>query len=298
MAVNTSGLKVQASAVTQEQFLLGSVISKDGTTIGYRQFGHGPGIVIVHGSMSSGYNHLQLAQALSDTFTVYLVDRRGRGLSGPYRQDHSVQTDVEDVDAVLTKTGAHNIFAVSVGATICLEAALTLPAIHKLAIYEPLLFPDSARPTAMIARFDQEMAQGKVAAALTTATQGAQLASPLMNAMPHWLLTFMTNKMMGWEPSGEYVSFKDLAPTLHYEGQVIADMSGRQERFKDVQAEVLLLGGSQSSAFLKHSIDRVAKILPRAKRIEFPGLNHSSSWNTDVRGKPEPIAHALRRFFA
>lgn len=26
-----------------------SVTSKDGTTIGFRQFGHGPGVVILHG---------------------------------------------------------------------------------------------------------------------------------------------------------------------------------------------------------------------------------------------------------
>jgi hypothetical protein len=30
----------------------------------------------------------------------------------------------------------------------------------------------------------------------------------------------------------------------------------------------------------------------------FPGLNHSSPWNTDMRGKPELIAQELRRFFA
>ena len=62
----------------------GSAVSADGTTIGYRQLGRGPGIVVVHGSMSSGYNFLQLAEALADAFTVYLPDRRGRGLSGPY----------------------------------------------------------------------------------------------------------------------------------------------------------------------------------------------------------------------
>src|SRR4051812_35071118 len=116
-----------------------SLISKDGTTIGYRRLGRGPGIVVVHGAMSSGYHHLQLAEALAGAFTVHLMDRRGRGLSGPYRDDHDIARDVEDLEAVLTATGARNVFAVSAGALIATQAALTLPAIERLALYEPLL---------------------------------------------------------------------------------------------------------------------------------------------------------------
>ncbi len=85
---------------------------------------------------------MQLAEALADSFTIYLPDRRGRGLSGPYGKEYSVQEDVDDLDALLTKTGAHYVFGVSSGGIICLEAALKLPAIQKAAVYEPPLFPD------------------------------------------------------------------------------------------------------------------------------------------------------------
>ncbi len=57
------------------------VQSADGTIIGYRQLGEGPGLIILHGTMESSESHLQLAQVLSRTFTVYLPDRQGRGLS-------------------------------------------------------------------------------------------------------------------------------------------------------------------------------------------------------------------------
>src|SRR5204863_104982 len=119
--------------------------------------------------------------------------------------------------------------------------------------------------------------------------KGAQLGSPFMNALPLPVLTFMTKGMMNWTPPGDYVSFKDLAPTLHYEGQVIAELSGKQQSFKDIHANVLLLGGSKSSNFLKNALQIVANVLPAAKRIEFPGLNHSSPWNAKVRGNPLPI---------
>jgi pimeloyl-ACP methyl ester carboxylesterase len=158
----------------------GSAVSADGTTIGYRQLGRGPGIIVVHGSMSSGYYHLQLAEALAGAFTLYLLDRRGRGLSGPYRSGDGIRQEAEDLDAVLAATGAHNVFAVSVGADIALRAASRSATIGKLALYEPLLFPDQATGKAVMARFNRQLAAGKTSAALATAMKGAQL---LKNAL-------------------------------------------------------------------------------------------------------------------
>lgn len=284
-----------------QPYITDSVISKDGATIGYRQLGHGPGLVILHGSMSTGYNHLELAELLADAFTVYLPDRRGFGLSGLYGREHTIQNDVEDLDTLLAKTGAHNVLGVSAGSIISLKAALTLPAIQKLAIYEPPLFTDSAVPKAIMTRFDGEMAQGKVTSALTTSMKGVPLMSDFFSAMPRWLLEFMTNKMISSEDKkggGNYASFRELAPTLHHDGQIMVEMSGQQESLKAMRAEVLLLGGSKSTAFLKAGLDSVAKVLPHARRVELHGLNHASTWNTERGGKPQLVAEELRRFFA
>ncbi len=286
---------------TPENKPINYVTSRDGMNIGYRQFGHGPAVVILHGSMSTGYNYVELAELLAGAFTVYLPDRRGFGASGPYSKEYRLQDDVEDLNALLARTGAHNLLGISVGGIICLKAAITSPMIHKLAIYEPPLFRDSAQPAAMMRRFDQEMAQGKTASALTTAMKGAPLVSDLFSALPRWLLEFMTSRMMADEDkkgTRGYSTFRDLAPTLHHDGLVISEMSGKQESLRAIQAEVLLLGGSKSTTFLKAGLDSVARVLPQARRIELPGLNHSSPWNTDRRGKPEPIAQELRRFFA
>jgi pimeloyl-ACP methyl ester carboxylesterase len=298
MSITTA---IASTVAAQKRYTNSTVTSKDGTTISYRQLGHGPGLVILHGSMSNGYYHLQLAEALADAFTVYLPDRRGFGHSGPFGINGGIQQDVEDLDALLTKTGAQLVFGVSAGAIISLKAALSLPAIQKLAVYEPPFFANSAEPTAMMDRYDEEMAQGKVAAALTTAMKGAPLISDGMSAMPRWLIGLMTKMMMSFEPkkgSGEYASFRALAPTLQHDGRVISEMSGQQARLKAIQAEVLLLGGSKSTTFLKTGLDSVAKALPQAKRVVLPRLDHSAPWNKDVRGNPEPIAQALRQFFA
>jgi pimeloyl-ACP methyl ester carboxylesterase len=277
------------------------VTSRDGTTIGYRTLGHGPGVVLLHGSMSTGYNHIQLAEALADAFTVYLPDRRGRGLSRPYRHDYTLREDVDDLDALLVRTGAHNVFGNSVGGIVVLQAALTLPAVHKAAVYEPPFFSDSSVPTTFTTRFDIEMSQGKVAAALVTAMKGAQLGPPIFNVMPRWLLKSMTSRMMAYEEktgSADYTTFRELAPTLHHDAQLIIGMSKGLENLRSMHPDVLLLGGSKSPRYLTAGLHALETVLPHVKRVEFPRLGHAAAWNTDKGGKPEPVARELRQFFA
>jgi pimeloyl-ACP methyl ester carboxylesterase len=304
MNTTTSGNNL-STTTARESYTTGSVISQDGTTIGYRQFGHGPGVVLLHGSNVSGLDFTQLGEGLADIFTVYLPDRRGRGLSGPYGDNYSVQKEVEDLDALLTKTGAHLVYGVSAGGIICLEAALRLPAIHKIALYEPAILLDGTKHTAWLTRFDQEMAQGKVAAALVTCMKGLELGGPVMNAMPNWLLESLTNMTMKSEDKKAQpgaVTMRKLAPTLHYDGLLLAEMSGQLERFRAVQVPVLLLSGSKGLPFLKSTLDSLDKTLPHVvKRVEFPGLEHGGSnnpSNTNRGSKPELVSQELRQFFA
>lgn len=67
----------------------GRVRSADGTTIGYRCGGSGPGLILVHGGMLASQHFTKLAAALSSDYTVHVPDRRGRGLSGPHGDDYA-----------------------------------------------------------------------------------------------------------------------------------------------------------------------------------------------------------------
>src|ERR1700730_7304517 len=99
--------EMQAQAIVQNRstaVTTGSVTSRDGTTIGYRRLGGGPSVVLLHGAMESGQSHLQRAEKLAAGFTVYLPDRRGRGLSGPFGGDYSIRTEVDDLSALLAET--------------------------------------------------------------------------------------------------------------------------------------------------------------------------------------------------
>ena len=280
------------------------VTSDDGTRIAYHTIGHGPGIVLLHGSMETAKSHLAMAEALADAFTVHLPDRRGRGRSGPYGDDYSVRKEVADLEAVLNETGAHYVFGVSASGVAVLQAARVLPAIHKVAVYEPaLLLEDVPQLTGWVERFDRELAAGKVAAALTTSMLGLRLGPPIMNVIPRGLLNWLTGLLIKSEDKnarpGE-ATMRLLAPTLHYEGVLMAEMANTLDRFADVRADVLLLGGSKGLPFLKPALSALEKTIPSVERVEFAGLEHDASGDVSKRnpgGRPDVVAAELRRFF-
>jgi len=279
----------------------GYVTSADGTAIGYHRLGGGPGLVVLHGQMESAQSHRQLAEALAGTFTVYLPDRRGRGLSGPYGADHSVEREVEDLAAVLAASGAERVFGVSVGALVLLRAAITLPAIRQAAVYEPPLFVDGPAPTAWLDRFDRELAAGRVADALVTAMLAAKMGPPVFGVLPRGLLAFLSGRMMAAQDAkaaeGD-VTMRMLAPTLSQEGRLVARLARTQEELRAVRADTLLMGGGKSPAYFKAALDALERVVPNARRVEFAGLGHGGSGNTDQRGKPDRVAAELRGFFS
>jgi pimeloyl-ACP methyl ester carboxylesterase len=283
-----------------------NVTSQDGTRISYRQLGHGPGVVVLHGSMQSSGSHLGLAAALADAFTVYLPDRRGRGDSGPAGDDYAMAREVEDVQALIEATGAENLFGVSSSGLIALRAALTLPGIRRVAVYEPALLLDGYDPSLVgwLLRFAHEIAEGRTSAALITSMLGLQLGPAVFNHMPRWLLEGFTTMAMKGEDRkagpGD-VTMRQLAPTLHCEGHLIAEMAGTLGTFTAMAVPVLLLGGEKGLAFLRPALDALEQTLPDVRRVEYAGLDHGAAADpskANPKGQPERIAADLRRFFA
>ena len=284
----------------------GTVTSRDGTEIGYYTTGQGPAVVVLHGSMESARSHTLFAEALADEFAVYLPDRRGRGLSGPHRSDHNVRTEIEDLEAVLDAAGAQRAFGVSAGGAVVLEAARTVPALKQVALYEPAIVADGAPHREWLARFDLEIARGDVAGAMVTSMFGFEMAPPFLKVMPRGLLRWMTEKMMAKEErqaAPGAITMRQLAPTIHAEGTIVAELAGTFDAFRTVDAEVLLLGGSKGLPGLEPGRASLEKVLPHCRRIEFDGYDHGSSSDpggVNPNGKPEAvrrIAAEVKSFF-
>jgi len=278
-------------------YTTGFAISKDGTTIGYRQFGRGPGLILVHGGLQASQNFTKLATALSDTFTLYVPDRRGRGLSGRHGQSYNLEKEGEDIQALVAKTGTRNLFGLSSGAIVLLQAALTTPSVQRIALYEPPLSINHSVPTPWVTRFDREIANGKLAAALVTVLRGLQ-ASPAFAVLPRFVLVpllSLTLRRDAKHVQHGNVPLQELIPTMRYDMQLVIESEDALDTFKTISAKVLLLGGSKSQSFLGVALDGLGTVLAKVQRIELKGLDHLGPDNS---GKPERVASELRRFFA
>jgi pimeloyl-ACP methyl ester carboxylesterase len=283
----------------------GSATSADGTEIGYLRVGAGPAVVLLHGGNESARSHTRLALALADAFTVYLPDRRGRGRSGPHRPGHALRTEVEDLSAVVARAGAELVFGVSTGALIALSAARAGSGIRRVAAYEPaLLLGDAVRYTGWIDRFDRELAAGKVAAGLITSLHGLDLAPPAFKLMPRPLAEALTSAAMKAEDGKagpDAVTMRQLAPTVRYEGRLLAETAGTLAAFADVSAEVLLLGGEMKRpGFIRPAFEALGRTLPRSRKAVFAGLDHGGSSDpgpSNRAGKPAFVAPEIRAFF-
>jgi pimeloyl-ACP methyl ester carboxylesterase len=283
--------------ISTKEFTTESVISKDGTKIGYRKLGNGPGVILVHGGMMSSENFRKLGDILSDDFTVYIPDRRGRGKSGFAGNPYKPSLETEDLQAIIHKTKAQNIFGLSSGAIHSLQTALAEPMLKKVALYEPPILINGITPTIWFNSYERAISKGNFGKAFTNIIKGTADFS-LFSLIPGFILSSLMNlaiKAQEKNAKEEEVTLKALLLTMRYDIKTVIESEGVIAKCKNLEADVLLLGGNRSRKYLKIALDELSKILPKYKRIEFSGVGHLAADNS---GKPELVAKELRLFFA
>ena len=273
------------------------VVSKDGTTIGYRRLGAGPGLVLVHGGMQAAQDLMALASLLSDEFTVFVPDRRGRGASGPFGDPHGLQQEIEDLGVLLRKTGARNVFGLSVGGLIALGAARTETIIDKVAAYEPPFPLRGPWSTDWVPRLELELARGDLGSAMATVIKATADPS-LIKALPRGMLAALMRVAIRAEQRkarGDDVPIAALLPTMPYDARVVRAFEGTLASFESLRTPSLLLTGNKSERELRAAVEALAMTLPNARRVELSEVGHRAA---DNRGQPGIVARALRDFFA
>jgi pimeloyl-ACP methyl ester carboxylesterase len=273
----------------------GSVISKDGTLIGFRQMGMGPAVILVHGGMMASQNFTELAKCLSQDFTVYVPDRRGRGMSTEGVKKYGLTRESEDMQALVQKTGAQNIFGLSSGAIIAMQTALLESSLTKVAIYEPPL-PFDGRPLAWVPAFDLYMRGGNYGAAMAAVLKGTGDKN-FFSLIPQFILAALFNMAIK-EKSGKtdksIVPLKMLISSMYHDIEIVRDAKNIIEKYKHINANVLLLGGDKSRDYLTSNLDIIQLSLPNAKRFTFKGMGHIAADNS---GRPADVAKELKFFF-
>lgn len=103
------------------------VTSADGSVIGYEVVGQeGPPLLVVHGGAADRTQWAPIKEPLAESFTVYLMDRRGRSLSAAEAGNgYSLEREAEDIVAVAGAIGQPtSVFGHAFGGLATLKAAL------------------------------------------------------------------------------------------------------------------------------------------------------------------------------
>jgi pimeloyl-ACP methyl ester carboxylesterase len=246
--------------VTKEEIVY-QISSKDGASIAFKRSGAGPALLLVHGATADHRRWSAISPKLEQHFTVYAMDRRGRGGSGD-SPDYDLQREAEDVAAVVNSIGEPaNVLGHSYGGLCSLEAALLTDKISKLVLYEAAGSggPDHYSQHT-IDRMQELIDSGQNEAAL-------EIMFREIVKMPEHELTAY-RKLPMWQ--GRIL----LAPTLPRELAIDLKYRFIADRFRDLQVPTLLLLGGDSPAFVKQTTERINSAFPNSKIVVLPGQQH------------------------
>lgn len=252
-----------SSTTTTDQASASSVgyaTSRDGTRIGYERSGRGSPLVLVHGTSGDRTRWAPILPALEARFSVYAIDRRGRGLSGDGAA-YALDREFEDVAAVVDSIGGPvDVLGHSYGALCALEAALLSPHVRRLVLYEPPMqtgeptYPEGMRERleAMLQRSEREQAL------ITFFREVVEMSEPELKAMqaaPSWAAR---------------VAAAHTIPREFDDADYVLDPG----RFAGLAIPALLLAGSESPRFLRTATARVRAALPNSRIETMEGQAH------------------------
>ena len=257
-----------------------TVESADGTSIGYRKLGSGSSIVLVHGSISTGEQWLAVAQQLADAHTVYVMDRRGRGLSAD-AEDYSLTTESDDIKAVLGVAGDGSaLLGHSYGAICTLEAVRTGAPVSSLVLYEPPLPIDAPTAGPALADYAAAIEEGDGDKAMRVASKHFLRISP--------------EETEGLAASPLWAGMVELSPTWTRELSEIDKTDTLIEQYSELGVPTLLLVGEVSPAHLVGASRHLGQKLPNVTENVFPGQSHFANV-MDPAGIAEAIAAFIRQ---
>jgi hypothetical protein len=95
-------------------------------------------------------------------------------------------------------------------------------------------------------------------------------------------------------PRSGHVAWRELVASLAGELDPVQATAGTLEQYRHVDAQVLLMYGSETDPMFVDCAEALHAVLPHSTVLGLPGLNHDSA---QTYGKPEMIAASLRLFF-
>ena len=234
--------------------------------------------MLLHGATGAHWSFRYILPSLVSSFTLYAVDRRGRGESGD-ASEYSIEREFEDVAAIVD-------FARRAGepssATRTARPSRSAPPPRlrtspRLVLYEgsPGI---SVVPHEYLERIEELVDRGEREEALVYALGLFGLTPEeveQLRSAPTWPVRVAAAHTVAREVRGE------------------ESYRVEPERFAGVAAPALLLLGGESPDWAREGTERIRDALPDARIAVLPGEGHAA-----IMTAPELVADEVKRFLA
>lgn len=232
-----------------------TVRSADGTPIGLLSAGEGPGLVVVPDNNRRAEHYRELADELAEDYTVHVVDRRGRGRSGPQGPFYSIEAEAADVHAVLRETGSDLLFGHGHGGLAALHLALWRP-VDALVVYEPAVSIAGSYDAGWLPEFRRQLDAGRHGAAMATFLKGTRIVP--FGTAPMVVYRALAEVLLHGADGADVRAMMAAIPA---EIDEIARLDSDGRRYASVHSPTLLLGGQRSATYLTTALRRLHELI-------------------------------------
>ncbi|MGH2772808.1 MAG: alpha/beta fold hydrolase [Actinomycetota bacterium] len=249
-----------------------TVVSEDGTPVVAFARGSGPAMLLVHGTAESDSFFKPLAALLESQFSLYLMQRRGRGKSGD-SQTHSLQKEAGDVLGLLESIGEPVIvIGHGFGANCALEAAILSDSIAGVVLYEP--------------RVDFPYTEGSIEAMEQLIEDGREEEVVLKFFAES---DFTIEELMALREEPTWGNRFAYAHTVPRECRAEKDFDPK--KFDKLTVRTLLLSGSRSSSAIANGAHVLSRVLTNARLEVLEGGGHRA-----ISTEPRSVAPTVMAF--
>ncbi len=249
---------------------MAKVISKDGTSIAYDKSGKGPALVLVDGAFCFREYGVtpDIVPLLSDHFTVYSYDRRGRGESTD-KAPYSVENEIEDLKEIIEITGeVPFICGFSSGAQLVLLAIGKGIQVKRMALFEPPYVINSVNGSA-----PPKDAAANLANFVSLGKRGDAVKYFMTKVMGMPSIFVFLFKQFGksmWKKN------ESVANTLPYDVTIMGDYSVPKEA-ASINVPTIVIVGEKSPQSIRNAVEEVAHTIPRSQLRLLKGQSHNVS---------------------
>ncbi|MEU0501502.1 alpha/beta fold hydrolase [Nocardia sp. NPDC005998] len=259
-----------------------TVISRDGTTLAVETIGAGAPVILIGGAFNDRSTVTALAAALAPEFTAVTYDRRARGGSDDRSTEYALQSELDDLAAVITHVGGRAcVFGHSSGGILALEAVMHGLAIDRVAVYETPYLVDDTRPAPSAGARDR----------LTGLVRSGDLEAAVALFLQE-NVGVPAEMVASMQTGDEWAFLVGNAASLPYDALVTGDdLALPTDRLAAVTIPTLAIYGDQTWPWLAAGTQAVGTAVGVAETRVLEGEDHG------VLARPEALVPTLRKFF-